>query len=453
MKKIIIAALTSILATSALYGQEADSVLTFKKAVQLALRNNLALNTEQNNLFERRVFKTSQFASLGPQAGINASAYRSNGNSFIQQEGKVVNATVDGASASLNVSQPLFGGLSQLNSARSSAELLDAKLEQVNRAKQDVISTVATRFLQVLLDQELLKIAKENLEAQKVQYDQTKAQVELGSRSPVDEYNQLAQVSNAELRVTQAEFNLISDRSLLLQSLLVDPTVDIKIDEPSWDVNTLSLDNPDLDQMVQEALDHRSDLKQVKHLQEGARLGMKANRGVYFPSLSAFYNNGSAYNQLKGANKADPAYRNFDQQFLTDNRYNAYGLSLYVPIFNGLNQRYRTAQAKVTFENAKLVTESTEVVVKADVVRAYENFNNVKKAYAAGLTGLEASKMAYNLEQERFNLGITSFVDFANANRTYVQAQTDMAQAKYRFLFQKMMLDYALGTLTPERLP
>ena len=180
---------------------------------------------------------------------------------------------------------------------------------------------------------------------------------------------------------------------------------------------------------------------------------MKANRGVYFPSLSAFYNNGSAYNQLKGANKADPSYRNFDQQFLTDNRYNAYGLSLYVPIFNGLSQRYRTAQSKVFFENAKLVTQSTEVVVKADVVRAYENFNNVKKAYAAGMTGLEASKMAYSLEQERFNLGITSFVDFANANRTYVQAQTDMAQAKYRFLFQKIMLDYALGTLTPERLP
>jgi outer membrane protein TolC len=44
-------------------------------------------------------------------------------------------------------------------------------------------------------------------------------------------------------------------------------------------------------------------------------------------------------------------------------------------------------------------------------------------------------------------------VDFANANRTYIQAQTDMAQAKYRFIFQKIMLDYAIGTLNPDELP
>ena len=71
----------------------------------------------------------------------------------------------------------------------------------------------------------------------------------------------------------------------------------------------------------------------------------------------------------------------------------------------------------------------------------------------ASVDGLEASQMAFNLEKERYDLGITSFVDFATANRTYVQAQTNMAQAKYRFLFQKLLLDYALGTLRFEDIP
>jgi outer membrane protein len=182
-------------------------------------------------------------------------------------------------------------------------------------------------------------------------------------------------------------------------------------------------------------------------------MNVSAARGAYFPYLSAFYNNGSAFNQLKGADKTAANYRTFDQQFMTDNRYNSYGLSLNIPLLGGFQSRYRTVQNKVLYENSKLLTNSTEVQVKADVVRAYENFNNSKKAYSAGLTGLEASKRAYELEQERFNLGITTFVDFATANRTYVQAQTDMAQAKYRFLFQKIMMDYALGTLKPESLP
>jgi outer membrane protein len=122
-------------------------------------------------------------------------------------------------------------------------------------------------------------------------------------------------------------------------------------------------------------------------------------------------------------------------------------------LFTGFQNRVFYVQNKVQYQNNQLLTKSREILVKGDVLRAYENFQSVKKAYSAGLTGLEASQMAYNLEQERFNLGITSFVDFANANRTFIQAQTDMAQAKYRFLFQKLMLDYAVGTLKPEDIP
>jgi outer membrane protein len=60
---------------------------------------------------------------------------------------------------------------------------------------------------------------------------------------------------------------------------------------------------------------------------------------------------------------------------------------------------------------------------------------------------LEAAEKAFSFESERYNLGITNFVDFANANRVFVQAQTDKAQAEYRLLFQKIAIDYATGTL------
>ncbi len=32
----------------------------------------------------------------------------------------------------------------------------------------------------------------------------------------------------------------------------------------------------------------------------------------------------------------------------------------------------------------------------------------------------------------------------------FIQAQTDKAQAEYRLLFQKVLVDYAVGTLKPE---
>ena len=453
MKKRLTIFLVLSLVGAEVFAQANDSTLTFREAVRVALKNSVLLNTERNNLLLSKVNKTYRIAQLGPQVGINGNLYQSNGNRFIQQELKVVNTTVYGGGVTLSVSQPIFNGLGGLKSARQASSQLDAQLEQVNRSTQDIINTVSTQFLQVLLDQELLKIALENLELQKTQYEQVEAQVEVGSRSPVDQYNQQAQVSNAELTVAQAEFTLVNDKTTLLQALLLDPTLKTKIEEPEWDVNAIALDDLSLAELLEVSSERRSDLKQARYTERASKFGMSSSKGNYFPRLNAFYNNGSAFNQVKGTPHDDPSYRSSIDQFTNYNRSSSYGLSLNIPIFTGFETRAFYMQSKIQYENNKLLTKNQEVIVKGDVLRAYENFQSVKKAYAAGLTGLEASEMAYSLEKERFNLGITTFVDFANANRTYIQAQTDMAQAKYRFIFQKIMLDYATGTLNPDELP
>jgi outer membrane protein len=436
-----------------LFAQDStSSTLTFRDAVQIALKNNVTLNQQRNNLFQSQVQKTYAIGQMGPTASVNGAMFRNNGNSFIQQRAEVVNATVDVVQAQLQVQMPLFGGFNNLNLARSASTQLDAQLHQVTRSTQDVINIVSTQYLQVLMDQELVKIARENLEVQKKQYEMVKEQVALGSRSPVDEYNQQALVSSAEVRLVQAEYTLVNDRTTLFQSLVVDPTVVTTIVEPSWDVNAIALDNQDLNQLLAVAAENRSDLKQAKLTEKSSRFAMNSWKGNYFPNISAFYNYGSAYNQVKGTPR-DSLYRDFNNQFFNDNRSSTIGLSFNIPIFSGFRNRYSYVQSKVQYENSKLTSKSREILVKGDVLRAFENFESVKKGYTAGLTGLEASEMAYKLEKERYELGITSFVDFANANRTYIQAQTDMAQAKYRFLFQKIMLDYAVGTLKPEDLP
>lgn len=430
----------------------ASSTLTFKEAVKIGLQNNVTLNQQRNNLLQSQAQKTTRIAQLGPQVSINGNAGIRSGNNWIQNTGEVVNATVDGASASIDVTMPIFNGMSGVNNARQASNQFDAQLEQVNRSTQDVINLVSIQFLQVLLDQELLKIANENLALQKTQLDQVLAQVELGARSPVDEFNQKAQVSNSELLVAQAEFNLINDRITLFQTLLIDPIVQPTLEEPGWDVNSIALDNQDLTQLLETASAQRSDLKQAQYTEKASKLSMYSSKGSYLPSINAQYSYGSRYNQVRGTPR-DSSFRDFTNQITIDNVYQSLGVGLSIPIFTGFRNRSTYVQSKVAYENNRVLTKNREVIVKGDVVRAYRNFESVKKGYKASVDGLEASQMAFNLEKERYDLGITSFVDFATANRTYVQAQTNMAQAKYRFLFQKLLLDYSLGTLRFEDIP
>src|SRR5687768_980713 len=100
------------------YAQDGDTVLTFREAIDIALRNNVTLNQQKNNLEQSQVNRTFRAGQLGPQATINANVGRSSGNNWIQQEGRVVNATVYGASATLNVNMPIFNGLSGVNTLR-----------------------------------------------------------------------------------------------------------------------------------------------------------------------------------------------------------------------------------------------------------------------------------------------------------------------------------------------
>lgn len=452
MRRIVVHVVTILVAGVLPIRVGAQETLSFKEAVKIGLQNNVTLNQQRQNLLQSQVLKTSRIAQLGPQVSINGEVGVRSGNNWIQNTGEVVNATVDGASASLDVTMPIFNGLSGVNTARQASSQLDAQLELVNRSTQDVINLVSIQFLQVLLDQELLKIALENLELQRKQLDQVLAQVELGSRSPVDEYNQKAQVSNSELLVAQAEFNLVNDKITLFQTLLIDPVIQPTLEEPAWDVNSIVLENQDLNQLLEVAAAQRSDLKQAQHTEEASRFSMISSKGNYLPSLNARYSFGSRYNQVRGTPR-DSAYRDFSNQFFTDNRYQSFGVGVSIPIFTGFQNRSTYVQSKVLYENNKLQTKNRDVIVKGDVVRAYRNFESIKKGYIASSDGLAASEMAFNLEKERYDLGVTSFVDFATANRTYVQAQTNLAQAKYRFLFQKILLDYALGTLKFEDIP
>src|SRR5690606_19075456 len=95
---------------------------------------------------------------------------------------------------SLNASLPLFGGLNRIQTFRAGLSDLRAQKYATERSHQTVIFTVAQQYLQILLSYELYRIAKDNFRNQTENLRQIQEKVELGALSPVDEYNQLAEV-------------------------------------------------------------------------------------------------------------------------------------------------------------------------------------------------------------------------------------------------------------------
>lgn len=427
----------------------AQQTLTFRNAVTLGLENNLLLNQQKNLLISTGVNRTSALLQMSPSVSAGGSAGRFDGNSFNQQRGEVVNGQVDFVNGGLSANLPIFNGFNQVNAYKQAASQNEAQLNFVVRTTQDVIRNVSFQYLTCLLDQQLLKIDQQNLETQKTQLDQIKQQVELGSRAEADLYNQEFQVRTAELQAVRSGNRLKNDKALLAQTLMIDPIISFDLEEVNWGAESYLIDAVVLENLNTQALENRADLKQASNTERAAQLGFLSRRGRYYPNLSAFAEMNSRYNYIHGA----PDNRTFDQQFRSDNRQFNYGLSLQIPIFNGLANRALVVQQRVLFENAQLTTKNTEVRVKSDVLIAYQNYQDARASFSAAESQLKSGELSYKMEKERFDLGISNIVQLTTAQQSYVKAQSDFASAQFTLMFQKLLIGYATGTLRVDDLP
>jgi outer membrane protein len=431
------------------------SKLTFKEAVKIGLDNNLNLNQQKNLLVASRVAKQSGMLGFGPTVNINGNAGRNDGNSFNQQRGAVVNGVLDFVNASVDASMPLFRGLNALNTYRATSSTYNAQLHFVNRTSQDVIRDISRQFLTVLLDQQLAIIAKKNVETQQQQYDQITAFVAAGTRAEVDAKNQEYQLKNAELLLVRAKNTLRNDKALLAQTLQLDPSIEFDLEDPAWTIE--SNEDLPLEQLYTTAAERRGDLKRAEENEKAAQFTFSATKSAYFPQISMFLSYGSAYNYIYRSPSMTPEQypdnRDFSDQFTEDNTQLTYGLSFRIPIYNAFQNRANVSRNKMAYENAKLQKENAEIVAKSEVLLAYQNIQDAKAAFDAASSQLEAATTSNGLERERYSLGISDIVALTQSNQTLTRAQADFENAKYTLMFQKLLMNYAIGTLNFEDIP
>lgn len=427
------------------FGQEEMAPLKFSEAVEIALKNNVTIKRQENQQYVNQAQKTSSMARVAPQVTAFAQGWRVQGNQFIEQEARVVNdAQTSNFYGTLDANMVLFNGFNRINAIKRADLNLDAQQYLVSRTKQDVITNVSNQYLQCLLDQQLLKIAEKDLETQKVQLQQIEAMVETGSRAKVDQFNQESVVKSSELTVLRARNTLRNDLAILSQTLQLDPSQRIVVEEPDWSMEGEVFAQYDLQNLYNVALANRGDYLQAEKSELAAKKGVSIARTASIPTLSAYGSLNSRY--------SDASIPSFNSQ-MDDNLRREYGVRLNIPIFNGLQNRTTFVQAKVDYENAQLNLQNLQNTVKTDVLRAYQNYSDAITTYEASQAQFEAAELALKLEKERYELNVSDFVQYSLANQRFVQAQADLAQARYTLLFQDILLQYATGTLKFEDIP
>ncbi|OOG68567.1 TolC family protein [Algoriphagus sp. A40] len=443
LKYVRIALIGGVLITGKIQAQDTIP-LNFQMAVDLALTKNLEYRIQENNLAILQKEKQVAMLSHLPNVGVSSNFARQSGQQFQQVEGEIVvtNVTNDIVSGNLNVNMPIFNSGRRILDTQSAKLALEAGEKGLNRAKQQVIFDVSRRYLQVLLDQELNRIASENLENQKKQLLQIEGFVDAGLRTISDLYNQQSEVARLESVKVDAEIQLENDLWLLTEYLQLAPGVVPRIEAVEPIRESSSFEGMDINQLYELAKSNRQDLSQQGLLATSFKKDMQAVKAMYYPRINAFYNYNTFFTSLDE--------RTLREQFLKIYPQNTLGLGLAIPIFTNFQTRLDVTRSRANYENQLLRKESTERKVYQEVKLSYQNYLAALRKEKNSQVQVLAAEEAFKAISERFRLGLSSFVDISTANQAMVRAQAEQAQAVFTLYFQEILMKFALGTLEIE---
>ena len=428
--------------------------LTLQECVEIALVNSSTVKKAEHTVRLQGSDLLKSYGQFLPKLSVSAdytpvSLARTYSDPSTRLIAKTKTERVDLA---LTTSLNLFNGFQDYASLQAAIRRRDAAGLSLSRARQIIIYDVTQAYYQVLLNRELLKIARENFSSSRDQLQLTKRQYEIGIKPVTDFYQQQAETANSELTVIKTENDLRQSRLELLRRLRLNPADEIT----AADILVDSLLNlpPDLDResLVSQGLANRKDLQSSMLSANAAKWDVTRAAAQWYPKLDLTFNlnTGGYPYYTTTASDVPPssyAYPPLSDQ-ISDLISYSLSLSLSWSIFDGFLTRYNVEQAKINYLNQGLDAADLEHDIAIDIQLAVDNYGAAFTQIETAKQGLKAAEKAYETVKKKYDLGAASFVEANAARAALVGARAEYSQATYNLALQKNILDFATGGIS-----
>ena len=406
---------------------------TLQQCVDTALANNR--NVKQQALTK----KTREIAYIQARQNLLPNLNASAGQSW--NFGRSLNAnntyqTANSAQTSFGIGSSLilFDGLKMKHNIDIRKADMFASEQDLEKIKQDITTSVAAGFLQILLNKELLQIATDQLALSKTKIEQRRGLVSAGKMAEGEMYDLLAQESKEELSKLQAQNTLNLSFLDLAQFLELDhfETLDIVAPEnlSESDLHLLSAE-----EVFASAITHRPEIKGAEYRLKSSESNVLATKSDFYPSLNLGAQVGTGYYNLNSLPNAS-----FGSQ-LSNNMSTSISLNLQIPIFNKFDVRNRVHSAQIGVESSKISVVNAKLELKKSIQQAYYNAIGAKSRWDAALKSETASREAYRFTNQKFEAGRATLYELYQAKSNLTQVLSEQAQAKYEYFFRIKLLE------------
>lgn len=432
--------------------QEIRSI-SLEEAVEIALVNNIEIKLSESNIERSKSEVRQRRAEFFPNLNASIGGTRTDGRQFDPASIRFDDITSHNINAGLNSNVTIFNGFQNINHLRSTRVGLESAEEKYQHKRETIIFETASRFLDVLLSEELLEIEIENLETSRRQWDQVIARVGIGMRPIVEQYSQEAIVSDNELSVIRSENRLSISKLLLARWLQLDPLADYNFEAPKILEENITIRDYELKDLVEFAINNRRDVRASELDLLQTRYALKISEGTRLPEVRLGASLSTAFRdqQLQPVvNGEGMEMMPFSDQFFEGNINRSIYFSVDIPIFNRRQTSNQIQQNKINYREANLLHQDLQQEIFVEVRQAYNDYVGFAKEMEVTEKALIAAEKAYEAELGRYNIGSSTLLELTSANNTFIQASSNRIQVMYQLVFQEKLLDYYLGRITAD---
>lgn len=430
--------ITYLLAATLALPASAQQAWDLRQCIDYAIEHNLTIKQQEENRHQSEVdLNTAQWSRL---PNLNGSASHSfNFGRSLQADNTYQSINTQNTNFSLNTSVPLFTGLQIPHNIALQKLNLKAATEDLQKAKDDISLQIASLYLQVLYNQELALIARQQVALSQEMLEQKRAYLDNGKASEAEWYEAKSRVAQDELSAVQAENNCrlaLLDLSQLLEL----PTPDgFSIVSPDIDERHLSGSIVAPEDIFQEAVLSKPAIKAATYRLEGAAHSIRMAQSAYYPQLSFGAGIGTNYYKVNG-------YQNnsFGSQ-LKDNFSQYFGFSLSVPIFNRFATRNQVRSARIRQNTLNWQLEEAKKSLFKEIQQAYYNALNAESQLKSSVTADEAAEASFRLMKEKYAQGKANATEYNESRTNWMKAVSNRLQAKYDYVFRTKILDFYRG--------
>ncbi len=398
------------------------------QALSLAYSNNPTLNAARAGLRSTDENVPQALSAYRPTVSASGSATRT-WRDYEYLSGTSSRYAATTTSLGLQVQQILYRGNRTRNGVKQAEAAIQAARESLKATEQSVLLDVATAYMDILQNQAILELRKQNVAFLREQARSAKDRFAVGETINTDVNQAEASLAAAISLVYAAEATLSASQATYQQ--LVGK-------KPGTLVAGYSVDNlfpKSVDAAVKQGISQHPSVQAAKFNVDANELAVKIAEGALLPTVSVTGETGRSWTNLTGATNSAS---------ITG--------AVSIPLYSGGANHSAVRQAKETLGQTRIQLDLARDQIRAGIVSAWGLLQASTQQITAAKAGVKAARLATRGVVEEQKVGQRTLLDVLDAQEDEISARISLIEAQHDRIVASFSLASATGNLSAANL-